>query len=30
MLLKGYPIPFVDHRMSYRGKRVPAETKASA
>ena len=30
MLLKGYPIPFVDHRMSYRGKRVPAEVKASA
>jgi sulfide:quinone oxidoreductase len=23
MLLKGYPIPFVDHRMSYRGKKVP-------
>lgn len=27
MLLKGYPIPFVDHRMSYLGKKVP---KASA
>lgn len=24
MLLKGYPIPFVDHRMSYLGKKVPA------
>ena len=23
MLLKGYPIPFVDHKMSYMGKKVP-------
>ncbi len=23
MLLKGYPIPFVDHKMSYLGKKVP-------
>jgi sulfide:quinone oxidoreductase len=23
MLLKGYPIPLVDHKMSYLGKKVP-------
>lgn len=30
MLLKGYPIPFVDHKMSYRGKKLPKHMKASA
>ena len=26
-LLKGWPIPFVDHKMSYRGKKLPEGVK---